>query len=346
MKRYSLIILAFALLLGFTQCKPEPEDNPDDSRMIPVRFELPIDNGAKTNFDDFFIINKDSTSVEIGTIKWDNNEVVYLPVPYKLKKEWNDDWGVAVAVEIESTPEMLELTGTNNGGSIVFKDELELSVVKLLLNKTIHLYYLGNGTNVKEIHDNVNYGYGIEFSFRNQTGEKGDLNKLHYATIEVLVRGKDSSGNSTSTPTQVNSVEFELINNNNVFSNEFSICYLDLEAVGELNTSSFMSNNGSNAIPYNAVRISCPYTTDPGEAEGKSFGTKWFNDVDRGIIVNPEPEKKGSFIVLPYSSTTLSGDLKCNKGTYTFGLIEKNTVYYGKGVENNKIEPLPWTPNP
>ena len=70
MKKITYLMLAFVLAL-FTQCSPNNGNNDEESKMLPVKFTVPID-GGKSDFTDFLtnpftqnaIINWNSTGVE------------------------------------------------------------------------------------------------------------------------------------------------------------------------------------------------------------------------------------------------------------------------------------------
>ena len=117
----------------------------------------------------------------------------------------------------------------------------------------------------------------------------------------------------------------------NKFKHEMAICYLDLQDVTKLT---------GTAVVDNSVRI---YFDDVLS----TYVSEWFTKegTDGSITLTGTPSKE-SFIVIPPSDDA-PVTLECSKGTFKFtSKIKSNTIYYGRGEENNKIEPLPWTPNP
>lgn len=335
MKRYSLIILAFALLLGFTQCKPEPENNPDDSRME-LRFEVPLNNGAKTDWSDFFMIDDNGTGFIKNDIKWVDGETLYLALPNHVLTTTN--WGTSTYEKnFDATIITLEGSIDEEGGTITFSGGIysdESSILSIVgPDYTYTVYYLGSGSNVERISEvNGISCEGYEMYFDSQTGNKLDLNNVHFASIDVRLVAKMKDGKPY--------IEIEPVGSNYNFTTQTAICYLDL--VGEKGLT-------GTAVKENAVRFYCLNDDDAehiaNNEDYKSYTTEFFTKDNTGITLTGTPSKE-SFIVIPPSDDA-GMTLECDKGTYSFSnRIIANTVYYGKGVENNKIEPLPWTPNP
>lgn len=312
MKRYSLIILAFALLLGFTQCKPEPEDNPDDSKMVTIRFELPINNGAKTDWNGFFQLDDDSTSFT-SNIKWVERDIVYLAVPnYKITgiiSQW-----VSAANMIP-----LECTYTNDMSKVEFSAQVDEGSAMAISEEKVRLYYFGSGEIVTFEESTDGRIINTILDFSKQKGTRDGLADLHFSSVLVKCVPDNDNGNV--------SFNLELVNSSD-FSHEMAICYVNLQDETSLT---------GTAVSENKVRIHCPDGTG-------DYVVEWFEGTEGGITLT-EPSEE-SFIVIPPSGKAKK-TLECDKGTYIFSdVIEANTIYYGKGVENNKIEPLPWTLNP
>lgn len=315
MKRYSLIILAFALLLGFTQCKPEPENNPDDSRMIPVRFELPIDNGAKTDWGGFFQLTNDGTSYT-SNIKWSNEDIAYLALP---KTVITSGWSSTV---VES--EFIKLVSKfgSDMSMIYFEGEISMEQAQVFSNDNVlTVYHLGNREAIKYDNNKIKE---ITMDFSSQDGIKENLKDFHFASTKVKLARHDTDNDGT--PDLITMDNFETN-----FKHEMAICYLDLQDVTKLT---------GTAVGNNSVRI---YFDDVSS----TYVSEWFiKEGTDGSITLTETPSKESFIVIPPSDDA-GMTLECDKGTYSFSnRIIANTIYYGKGVGNNKIEPLPWTPNP
>ncbi len=311
MKRYSLIILAFALLLGFTQCKPEPENNPDDSKMVTVRFELPINNGAKTDWNGFFQLNDDSTSFT-SNIKWKEGDVVYLAVPNYKAPRW-----VSAANMIP-----LECTYTDDMSKVEFSAQVDEVSAWGIYDLDVKLYYFGSGEIMTFEKNTDGRIINTILDFSKQKGTRNGLADLHFSS--VLVHGnftEDVDGNI---------LNLELVNSDDYsFSHEMAICYVNLQNETKLT---------GTAVSKNMVRVYCP-------EKSSTFVVEWFEGTEGGITLTETPSKE-SFIVIPPSDDA-GMTLECDKGTYSFSnRIIANTIYYGKGVGNNKIEPLPWTPNP
>ena len=80
MKRFSLILMAFVVVL-FTQCKKEDpaQENSDTAKIVPITLEMPI-GGSKTDFSGFLTDPHNQSAV----INWGNaqgKETIYLAVP-------------------------------------------------------------------------------------------------------------------------------------------------------------------------------------------------------------------------------------------------------------------------
>lgn len=141
MKRFALILLGCALIMGMSQCKKDNANTPNNEG---VRITLTADGGqnSKTSFD--------------GTTNftWTNDADEYI---YVGGSKHDDCMGV--------------LSAKGNGTSLL---KFEGTITAPDEGETLHFFYLGNGSH----HDPT---YPTSVSFANQTGALSNLTDHHIA---------------------------------------------------------------------------------------------------------------------------------------------------------------------
>lgn len=141
MKRFALILLGCALIMGMSQCKKDNANTPNNEG---VRITLTADSGqnSKTSFD--------------GTTNftWTNDADEYI---YVGGSKHVDCMGV--------------LSAKGNGTSLL---KFEGTITAPDEGETLHFFYLGNGSH----HDPT---YPTSVSFANQTGALSNLTDHHIA---------------------------------------------------------------------------------------------------------------------------------------------------------------------
>lgn len=355
MRKLSLIIIAFTLVL-FTQCKKEKiteNTNPVglDGKMVPITLELPVDNGAKTNFDDFLEIDPSDPQGTIKrTIKWRTNvqETVYLAVPDVTVN--NPFTGLPINF---NCAQMIPLRGTLTQGQeyITFTGTVNSAV----LNKgyTYTLYYFGNnGDKNDDDYDGVaiRYHYKLDDNFEpmydennepildkeriasvtmsldGQDGTKGNLGNYHFATLgDVHVHVNTVTNNNVQVPSS-----FEIHANNRFFTSQVAIAYLDFKNL----VNKQLTTDSDKTMP-NKIEVKFNSGTN-------LYDINYVGDENTNYIqLNNSSVSENSFIVLAPGLTTINAE---GKGTYTFknGGTEANHVYYTHNIPTNQILPLKW----
>lgn len=357
MRKLSLIIIAFTLVL-FTQCKKETiteNTNPvgEDGGMVPITLELPVDNGAKTNFEDFLTNPLDPK----GTIKWGpGTETVYLAVPNKII--YDDETGV----ELVNQPyaQMIPLTGTlqDEGTSIIFTGNVDKRILTDGYSYT--LYYFGNtGGNKKEVFSqyfNRNIISSVSMSLDDQDGSRDNLGDYHFATLDIHVHAEFEPVQLPNGQQGQVAKSYDIHTNYPYFTTQVAIAYLDFTDLDETDPSGegslegfyLYNNSNDNSVQMpNSVIVefnngSNTYNIDyfTGAESHDGFQYIKLSDNVKTKLVNDEPDPK-SFIVLAPGVTTIKAD---GEGTYTFagsGTVA-NRVYFTKNVSTNQILPLEW----
>lgn len=351
MRKLSLIIVAFTLVL-FTQCKKEKiteNTNPVglDGRMVPITLELPVDNGAKTDFGSFLTNPSDPQ----GTIKWrtDEEETVYLAVPDI--KVTNPLTGQPTVYECA---QMIPLVGTltqamvDQGQKyITFAGEVNSAVLNSGVSYT--LYYFGNTggdtTQVKNTFLDQKVVSSVSMSLHGQDGSRDNLGNYHFASLDGVhvhvTTGNDGLPSS-----------YAIHANNRFFTSQVAIAYLDLTniEITDLNLDLYEDPNdelgyflyGKDSYVVNPNEIAVVFNRGNNTYE-VSYIALEDSEGDQFIKLNEGVKTKidGSFIVLAPDVTSIKA---VGEGTYTFkdGGTEANHVYYSKNIATNTISTLEW----
>lgn len=199
MKKLFAILMAL-MALGFTQCKPTPDDGASgsengDGEKVRIVCEIPMGGGSRSDFTNL---------LKNGKVNWnDGGEYVYLAVhgdkPQIIKLE--------SYIKGQGPREYLEFEG------LVEKD--------LIKEKTSYdIWYFGSSHQVGnanyELKDNVLSG-----SIATQSGRLSDLGDCHIATASV-------------TPTLTQNGEEIRLSLNGQLKNQIAILLLNLKNVDEL----------------------------------------------------------------------------------------------------------------
>lgn len=361
MRKLSLIIIAFTLVL-FTQCKKEKiteNTNPvgEDGGMVPITLELPVDNGAKTNFEDFLTNPLDPQ----GTIKWRTDgiaETVYLAVPNKII--YNDETGEVLVNQPYA--QMIPLTGTlqDGGTSIIFTGNVDKRILTDGYSYT--LYYFGNNGGKKDEvfsqYFNRNIITSVSMSLDGQNGSRDNLGDYHFATLDIHVHAEFEPVQLPNGQGQV-AKSYAIHTNYPYFTTQVAIAYLNFTDLvqtlptGEESSRGFyLYGNDSGVQMANSVKVEFNngnntyeidyFTGAETQDELKLMYIKLSDNVKTKLDVNGEEDPK-SFIVLAPGVTTIKAD---GEGTYTFAGstgTQVNHVYFTKNVSTNEILPLKWT---
>lgn len=330
MKKLSLFLLAFTAVL-FTQCKKEPlEQNQNtESKMIPVRFELPVDNGGKTDFSDFLNGN------ENATIKWNDVETVYLAIPNIPVQDPTE------GLYTLGCAQLVPLRGEEQDGKMVFHGEVE---IKELGGCKCTLYYFGNNgtmsdgetSNIKitkgdRFYYNVDHEVNTEISmsFNNQDGSRNTLGNYHIASVEVSIEAvtEESGTNPDTGEVMYKLVSYSISADSPVFKSETAIAYMDLDGVTELNGTAAVT---SVALQWNEDAMK--YTITP------TFATE-----ETPLTISSEATSESFITLWQTGGEDNPTTLTCNNGNYyTFqNGVKRNTVYFER--HNGELSPLTWT---
>ena len=206
MKKIFAILMAL-VVLGFTQCKPEPvESDGGKTRTVTVTCEIPINNGNRSDF----------SGLHNGTINWSNGtERVYLAIPGA-----NHQIIELTCTDIVNTPSSLVFSGTVSSALIENGTQYEV-------------WYLGNSSSyVTKTKDGEKIAQ-INGSIAKQSGRLNDLGYCHIAKAEVTAL-TDGNGNVTLYSAQLeNQMAIAVMDLNNVTSlygdaiigTEYSLAY-------------------------------------------------------------------------------------------------------------------------
>lgn len=344
MRKLSLIIVAFTLVL-FTQCKKEKiteNTNPvgEDGRMVPITLELPVDNGAKTNFEDFLM----NPSNPQGTITWreDGPETVYLAVPNKII--YDEDTGEEIASK--EYAQMIPLTGTLVEGatSIKFSGTVDTRVLNENFGYT--LYYFGNtgGSEVKELNGmGHEVTLGVTLSLNGQDGSRENLGNYHFATLEgihVHITEYETLANGRKV-----AKSYAIHTNYPYFTTQVAIAYLDCNGIEQTTPygingaeeGKYLYGGNANCMLADEITVSFNETQN---IYNVSYHISQDDNTIPYLGLSNQVEQE-AFIVLAPGTTTIKAD---GKGTYTFeGGTQVNHVYYSKNIATNTISPLVWT---
>lgn len=306
MKKLSLIILAFVALF-LTSCDKDPQTNPEETNLVTVTLELPVDNGSKTDFSDFLTGNAINPNF---SIKWrtDIQETVYLAVPTIQYEDENGN------ITTTGKAQIIPLKATEGNGSSVmtFIGVVDSKLLRSTLTYT--LYYMGDGNVTTK--ENAGVINGLEMSFDNQDGSKANLGRCHFATMNVGVQLLKADDNV------IGYILKSLDTNNTNFTTQVALAYLDLKDETELSGAS--------------KGVSVMYNTSTNK-----FDVKYLYSSNNTISLTNPSEK--SLVVLAPGIKTIS----CTKGSYTFDKgVGVNKVYYNVRTYANgqtpEVVPLKW----
>ena len=307
MKKLSVFI---SFLLFFSSCNKERiDDNVNDDRMVPVRFELSLNSKTRSHFGDL---------LPNGNIQWgnsDNIEYLYVSIPYKCSY-------YVQGVGTITLGELLEMKAEIDGPTdkLVFTGEVPSN--NLQNARQYHLYYFGNNghggeeTNITNHYSSFeNILIGKTISFARQTGNIDDLGNYHLAKIRVkAVPIKDDEGIVQS---------FELVADD--LQNINSIAKLDLTGETSL---------GGTAAELQSFTLLWNTST-------RSFDEIIENVPDATIDVSDNSGRNSYISLLPNDDNVY---LECSKGRYEFVRgIRSNQLYVGSYADDiNDARPLHW----
>lgn len=310
MKRFSLILMAFVVVL-FTQCKKEDpaQENSDTAKIVPIKLEMPI-GGSKTDFSGFLTDPHNQSAV----INWGNaqgTETIYLAVP-----------NIEIYNPVDGTllyenkvARMVPLTAAVNETSakVTFTGSVDARILEN--GKSYQLYYFGNKGGQDIMNDNVLVGKTM--SFDGQDGTRENLGNYHFAVLDVTVYA--DYGNNTDHLAESYTIKSSYPN----FTSMMAIALLDLEGETTL--------EGTAAIESLTVQFN---------ESANVYETTY--SATTGITLNNTSAK--SFIALCPSN--VNSKLECSKGTYTFAEgVDANFAYYVFNTVTDEIEPLKWIPS-
>lgn len=310
MKRFSLILMAFVVVL-FTQCKKEnpAQENSDTAKIVPIKLEMPI-GGSKTDFSGFLTDPHNQSAV----INWGNaqgTETIYLAVPNI--EIYNPVDGTSYYEK--KVAQMVPLTATVNETSskVTFTGSVDARILEN--GKSYQLYYFGNKGGQDIMNDNVLVGKTM--SFDGQDGTRENLGNYHFAVLDVTVYA--DYGNNADHLADSYTIKSSYPN----FTSMMAIALLDLEGETTL--------EGTAAIESLTVKFN---------ESANVYETTY--SATTGITLNNTSAK--SFIALCPSD--VNSKLECSKGTYTFAEgVDVNFAYYVFNTVTDEIEPLKWIPS-
>lgn len=306
MKR--LLLMTLLSVLIFTQCKKKEDDFNVESRTVPVRFEIPLEQ-FRSDFKNLF---------PDGNIKWGNKsnvEYVYLAVPdiYSHIDASLNYVQRFIGQMYEMKAECDEATD-----KLIFTADIQQNI--FWSGRTLNMYYFGNNrgdeenSNVVSIYDELKpeYFIGKKITFDKQTGDIEDIGNYHVASMPVIVK-------TIREGTTI--IEVKLQKGANDFKSITSVAVLDLEGETELRGPRIKSLS----IKWNGEEFEEIY----------EYSTEATYDVS-------DNAGRQSFITLPPDTETLV--LECDKGRYVFeNGIERNQVYVGRnGNSLDEVQPLSW----
>lgn len=310
MKRFSLILMAFVVVL-FTQCKKEDpaQENSDTAKIVPIKLEMPI-GGSKTDFSGFLTDPHNQSAV----INWGNaqgTETIYLAVPNIYIYNPVD----GTLLYENKVAQMVPLTATVNETSskVTFTGSVDARILEN--GKSYQLYYFGNKGGQDIMNDNVLVGKTM--SFDGQDGTRENLGNYHFAVLDVTVYA--DYGDNADHLAESYTIKSSYPN----FTSMMAIALLDLEGETTL--------EGTAAIESLTVQFN---------ESANVYETTY--SATTGITLNNTSAK--SFIALCPSD--VNSKLECSKGTYTFAEgVDANFAYYVFNTVTNEIEPLKWIPS-
>lgn len=304
------LLVFVSFLLFFASCNKEKmNEDVNEERMVPVRFELSMNSKTRSDFNDL---------LPNGNIQWGNSknvEYIYVSIPYKCSYYVQGVGTITLGELLEMKAEIDEPTD-----KLVFTGEVPSN--NLQNARQYHLYYFGNngqggeGTNITNHHSSYkNILIGKTISFARQTGNIDDLGNYHLAKIKVkAVPIKDSDGIVQS---------FELVADD--LQNINSIAKLDLTGETSL---------GGTATELQSFTLLWNTST-------KSFDEIIENVPDATIDVSDNAGCNSYISLLPNDDNVY---LECSKGRYEFvGGIRSNQLYVGSYADDiEDARPLHW----
>ena len=220
MKKLATIILT--LMVFFTSCKPEEENNgpinDNNTNRIKVSCTIPINDGKRSDFTNLF---------EDGIIRWsDGRECVYLAIP-------GDE------------PKIVELEGYCDG----YKPEIEFIAYidenTLTAGESYDIWYFGHSQQLENPYVSIVNGNKIEGSIAKQTGRLEDLGYSHIASTSVTAVLENGE------------VKLPLVG---TLKNRMAIALLDLEGITDdlkgtaINTNYTLEyNGGTGKYEFNVI---------------------------------------------------------------------------------------------
>lgn len=307
MKKLSVFI---SFLLFFSSCNKENmNEDVNEDRMVPVRFELSMNSKTRSDFNDL---------LPNGNIQWGNSknvEYIYVSIPYKCSYYVQGVGTITLGELLEMKAEIDEPTD-----KLVFTGEVPSN--NLQNARQYHLYYFGNngqggeGTNITNYHSSYkNILIGKTISFVRQTGNIDDLGNYHLAKIKVkAVPIKDEDGVVQS---------FELVADD--LQNINSIAKLDLTGETEL---------VGTAAEFLSFTLLWNTST-------KSFDEIIETAREAKIDVRDNAGRNSYISLLPSDDNVY---LECSKGRYEFvDGIGSNQLYIGSSADDiENARPLHW----
>lgn len=307
MKKLSVFI---SFLLFFSSCNKENmNEDVNEDRMVPVRFELSMNSKDRSDFNDL---------LPNGNIQWGNSknvEYIYVSIPYKCSYYVQGVGTITLGELLEMKAEIDE-----PADKLVFTGEVPSN--NLQNARQYHLYYFGNngqggeGTNIVNHHSSYkNILIGKTISFARQTGNIDDLGNYHLAKIKVkAVPIKDGDGVVQS---------FELVADD--LQNINSIAKLDLTGETEL---------VGTAAEFQSFTLLWNTST-------KSFDEIIEKARVATIDVRDNPGRNSYISLLPNDDNVYLG---CSKGRYEFvDGIGNNQLYIGSYADDiEDARPLHW----
>ena len=307
MKKLSVFI---SFLLFFSSCNKENmNEDVNEDRMVPVRFELSMNSKTRSDFNDL---------LPNGNIQWGNSknmEYIYLSIQYKCSYYVQGVGTITLGELLEMKAEIDEPTD-----KLVFTGEVPSN--NLQNARQYHLYYFGNnghggdGTNIVNHHSSYkNILIGKTISFARQTGNIDDLGNYHLAKIKVkAVPIKDEDGVVQS---------FELVADD--LQNINSIAKLDLTGETEL------IGTAAELLSFTLLW---------------NTSTKSFDEIiekvrEAKIDVRDNAGRNSYISLLPSDDNVY---LECSKGRYEFvDGIGRNQLYIGSSADDiENARPLHW----
>lgn len=307
MKRLSVLVTFLLFLLSCN--KEKMNEDADDNRMVPVRFEMSLNSNTRSYFGDL---------LPNGNIKWGNSkgvEYIYVSVPYSIAYHVSGVGTTVLGCLHEMKAEIDEQTD-----KLVFTGEIPAN--NLQNSRQYHLYYFGNngqggddGNVTNYYADYQNTLIGKKISYARQTGDINELGNYHIAKIKVKATPvKDEEGVVQS---------FNLVAEN--LQTISSIAKLDLTGEKRL---------GGTAAELQSFTLLWNTTT-------RAFDEIMESVPGATIDVRDNAGRNSYITLLPNNDNVF---LECTKGRYKFvDGIKSNRLYIGSNADNiEKARPLQW----